>query len=62
VRASSTGDASQILTPSPQPGDLLSQAAAESLSHAQDLAIDELTGQVIWVANGEIWHGTLPVL
>ena len=62
VRASSSGDTSQILTPLPQPGDLLSEAAAESLAHAQDLAIDELSGQVFWVADGEIWHGTLPVL
>lgn len=60
VRAASTGDATQILTPAPRPGDLLSQAAATSLSQAQDVAVDELSGQIFWVANGEIWHGKLP--
>lgn len=61
VRANSSGDAAQILTPAPNSGDLLGQAAAESLSHAQDLAIEELSGAVFWVANGEIWRGALPV-
>lgn len=60
VRANAAGEAVQLLTPSPEPGDLLGEAAAAALSTAQDMAIDELSGMVYWVSGGEIWQASLP--
>ena len=61
VRLDAAGDAWQYLAPVPAPGDLLGVAAASALAAADDLAIDELTGTVYWVANGEIWRASLPL-
>jgi hypothetical protein len=32
-----------------------------TLATVEDLAIDELTGVVYWVSEGEIWRATMPV-
>jgi hypothetical protein len=61
VRTDASGEARQYLTPAPAPGDLVSHAAAVTLAHAEDLAIDELTGTVYWVSEGEIWRATMPL-
>jgi hypothetical protein len=61
VRVSASGEARQYLTPAPAPGDLMAHAAAVTLATVEDLAIDELTGVVYWVSEGEIWRATMPV-
>ncbi|MFN8594097.1 MAG: hypothetical protein U0031_21795 [Thermomicrobiales bacterium] len=61
IRVGATGDAEQLVPPSPAANDLLAQAAAQSLAHADDVAIDELSGSVYWIASGEIWKARLPV-
>jgi hypothetical protein len=61
VRADASGEARQYLTPAPVPGDLVGQAAAVTLAHAEDLAIDELSRVVYWVSDGEIWRATMPL-
>ena len=61
VRVNADGEARQILTPAPEPGDLMGEAAAVALAAAQDMVIDELTGAVFWVSGGEIWQATLPL-
>jgi len=61
VRVDTSGEARQYLTPAPVPGDLESHAAAVTLATVDDLAIDELTGIVYWVSNGEIWRASLPL-
>ncbi len=61
VRVDASGDARQYLTPAPVPGDLMGHAAAVTLATVEDLAIDELTGAVYWVSEGEIWRATMPV-
>jgi len=61
VRVDASGETRQYLTPAPLPGDLVGHAAAVSLAHAEDLAIDELTGTVYWVSEGEIWRATMPM-
>jgi hypothetical protein len=60
VRVDASGEARQYLTPAPDPGDLVGQAAAVTLANVEDLAIDELTGIVYWVSQGEIWRASLP--
>lgn len=62
VRVNAAGDAVQFLPPAPVPGDLFSQAAARSLANADDLAIDELSGSVYWIAGGELWRARLPAM
>lgn len=62
VRVDPAGDAYQILTPLPKPGDLLGNEAAVTLGEAEDLALDELTGTVYWVSKGEIWRANAPLL
>jgi hypothetical protein len=61
VRADASGNARQYLTSAPITGDLESHAAAVTLAHAEDLAIDELSGAVYWVSDGEIWRATMPL-
>jgi hypothetical protein len=61
VRVDASGDARQYLTPAPVPGDLVGHAAAVTLATVEDLAIDELTGTVYWVSEGEIWRASMPV-
>jgi hypothetical protein len=61
VRVDPSGEARQYLTPVPLPGDLVGHAAAVTLAHAEDLAIDELNGIAYWVSGGEIWRATMPV-
>jgi hypothetical protein len=61
VRADASGEARQYLTPAPVPGDLMGHAAAVTLAHAEDLAIDELSSIVYWVSDGEIWRATMPL-
>ena len=61
VRVDASGEARQYLTPAPMPGDLEGHAAAVTLANVEDLAIDELTGIVYWVSEGEIWRATMPV-
>ncbi len=60
IRATSDGEATQLLTPAPEPGDLESAAAATALATAEDMAIDELSGVMYWVSAGEIWRASLP--
>jgi hypothetical protein len=60
VRATPDGEATQLLTPSPEPGDLEGAAAAAALATAEDMAIDELSGMVYWVSAGEVWRASLP--
>jgi hypothetical protein len=61
VRVDASGEARQYLTPAPAPGDLLAHAAAVTLANVDDLAIDELTGIVYWVSEGEIWRASMPL-
>jgi hypothetical protein len=61
VRVDSTGDARQYLTPLSTPGDPVSSVAARSLASAADVAVDELTGAIYWVSDGEIWRGSFPL-
>ena len=61
VRTDASGEARQYLTPAPVPGDLEGYAAAVTLAHAEDLAIDELSSEVYWVSDGEIWRATMPL-
>ena len=61
VRADASGEARQYLTPAPVPGDVEAHAAAVTLAHAEDLAIDELSRAVYWVSDGEIWRATMPL-
>ena len=61
VRVDASGEARQYLTPAPVPGDLEGHAAAVTLAHAEDLAIDELSRVVYWVSDGEIWRATMPL-
>lgn len=61
VRVDAAGNAVQYLTPAPVARDLAGNVAAVSLATAEDLAIDELTGTVYWVSQGEIWRASLPV-
>ncbi|MDF2759959.1 MAG: hypothetical protein K0S99_2593, partial [Thermomicrobiales bacterium] len=61
VRTDASGEARQYLTPAPAPGDLEGHAAAVTLAHAEDLAIDELSRVVYWVSDGEIWRATMPL-
>lgn len=61
IRVDAAGEARQILTPAPVPGDLVGYAAAVSLATVEDLAIDELTGTMYWVSSGEIWRAILPL-
>jgi hypothetical protein len=49
VRADASGNARQLLT-----------EIATALASAQDMAVDELTGVVYWVAGNEIWRAHLP--
>jgi hypothetical protein len=60
VQVDATGDAWQILSPAPVATNPAASAAAVSLANADDLAIDELSGTVYWVADGEIWRASLP--
>jgi hypothetical protein len=61
VRVDASGETRQYLTPAPVSDDLVEQAAAVTLAHVEDLAIDELTGIVYWVSRGEIWQASMPV-
>jgi hypothetical protein len=61
VQVDASGGARQYLTPAPVPGDLVGHAAAVTLATVEDLAIDELTGTVYWVSEGEIWRASMPV-
>ena len=61
VQVDASGEARQYLTPAPVPGDLEGHAAAVTLANVDDLAIDELTGTVYWVSEGEIWRASLPL-
>jgi len=61
VQVDASGGARQYLTPAPIPGDLVGHAAAVTLANVEDLAIDELTGTVYWVSEGEIWRASMPV-
>ena len=61
VRVDAAGEARQYLTPAPVPGDLVGHAAAVTLANVEDLAIDELTGIMYWVSEGEIWRATMPL-
>jgi hypothetical protein len=61
VRVDASGEARQYLTPAPVLGDLMGHAAAVTLATAEDLAIDELTGIVYWVSEGEIWRANMPL-
>src|SRR5215207_8831619 len=61
VQVDASGGARQYLTPAPMPGDLVGHAAAVTLANVEDLAIDELTGTVYWVSEGEIWRASMPV-
>ena len=61
VRVDSKGNARQLLTPLPIPGDPASSEAARTLASAEDVAIDELTGIIYWVAAGDIWRANLSV-
>ncbi len=61
VRVDASGETQQYLTPAPVPGELAGHAAAVTLAHVEDLAIDELTGIVYWVSRGEIWRASMPV-
>jgi hypothetical protein len=61
VRVDAAGNARQYQTPQARPGDQAGTLAAMALANAQDMAIDEMTGTVYWVSNGEIWRGTLPL-
>jgi hypothetical protein len=61
IRTDASGEARQYLTPAPVPGDLVGQAAAVTLAHAEDLAIDELSRVVYWVSDGEIWRAIMPL-
>jgi hypothetical protein len=60
VRVDATGEARQFLAPLAAPGDPAGAAVASSLTGVQDLAIDELTGTIYWIANNEIWQAHLP--
>jgi hypothetical protein len=61
VRLDAEGEAWQYLTPEPVAADPVGAMAARSLASAADVAIDEMTGTVYWVANGEIWRARLPL-
>jgi len=60
IRVDQTGDAHQYFVPAPATVDPLGTAAASALASADDLAIDELSGTVFWVANGELWKAHIP--
>ncbi len=60
VRVNASGEATQLLTPFPESGDVLGETAASALSTAQDMAINELTGLVYWISGDEIWQASLP--
>ena len=62
VRFSAQGEARQFLTPPPMTGNALEAMAATTLAAADGVAIDELSGTVYWVANGEIWKAKLPLV
>ena len=62
VRFSAQGEARQFLTPPPMAGNALEEMAATTLAAADGVAIDELSGTVYWVANGEIWKAKLPLV
>jgi hypothetical protein len=62
IRIGTNGEAWQYLAPEPAPGDPLSQAVAVSLAATVDLAIDELSGTIYWISNGEIWQARLPAV
>jgi hypothetical protein len=47
--------------PTPSTVDPLDAAAASALASADDLAIDELSGTVFWVTNGELWKAHMPL-
>ena len=61
VRVDASGETRQYLTPAPVPGDLEGHAAAMTLASVDDLTIDELTGIVYWVSEGEIWRASMPL-
>ncbi|MDF3041701.1 MAG: hypothetical protein K0Q71_4407 [Thermomicrobiales bacterium] len=61
VRVDASGETRQYLTPAPVPADLEGHAAAVTLASVDDLAIDELTGIVYWVSEGEIWRASMPL-
>jgi hypothetical protein len=60
VRFSGESDARQLLTPAAA-ANPIDEAAMTSLASAEDMAIDELSGALFWVANGEIWQAKLPL-
>ena len=55
------GEARNISRRRASRGDLVGQAAAVTLAHAEDLAIDELSRVVYWVSDGEIWRAIMPL-
>jgi hypothetical protein len=61
VQVDVNGNARQYLAPVPAAGDASATAAAVALAAADDLTIDELTGDVYWVAAGEIWRAGMPL-
>jgi hypothetical protein len=60
IRVDASGDTRQLLTPAPDGNDPAAVAMARTLAGAEDVAIDELTGTVYWVSDGEIWRARLP--
>ena len=62
VRFTAQGDARQYLTPPSTTGNAIEDMAATSLAVADNVAIDELSGTVFWVSNGEIWRAKLPLV
>ncbi len=61
IRVDQTGDARQYFVPAPTVDDPLGAAAATALASAEDLAVDELSGTVFWVTNGELWKAHIPL-
>jgi hypothetical protein len=62
VQVDAGGNARQYLMPEANPGDAGGAMVAGALAHAEDLAVDELTGTVYWVANGELWRASMPLV
>ncbi|MCA9863373.1 MAG: hypothetical protein KC432_10150, partial [Thermomicrobiales bacterium] len=53
LRVDQAGNATQLLTPE-------DAESGNALANVDEVAIDELTGTVFWIADGVIWQARLP--